>query len=133
MKLVIRNREQLEKIAWVRLNEMLQQFPERGILLEIEEHKPPRTRRQQGKFHAMCRDMGEFIGEADMKTEIKKLSIWPRVNQWRTMMIDDKLERVKVPVPKSEAKLTKQEESEIIAWMESEAATWPGFEWSDGA
>lgn len=130
MKLVCRNTEQLETIVLRRLREMLHQYPDRGILIDVEEHKPPRTGRQNRKFHAMCRDLGQFTGEDDMKGAIKSTDIWPKVKVWKTRVNGDKLERVQEWVPKSESKLTKAEESEIIDLIYALAASLPGFEWS---
>lgn len=121
MKRVARNLDQLKALFRI-----LQEIPEQGWLIQWTPYKPPRTLSQSKKLHAMMGDMAEFTGVTNMKGFIKTLEFWPTVGVLQF--------GVHRNAPKSEADLSKEEESEIIEALYALAAQHLeplGFIWSE--
>ena len=124
MKVVCRNGTQLAN-AYDKMVDALRNLQQKfdgAIMVEWKEHKPPRTMKQSRKIHAMMNDLGNFTGDSNMKGWIKGMDFWPTV--YIEHFGDAKI------VAKSEAVLTKEEESIIIERLYQIGTMLPGFEWS---
>ena len=99
---------------------------EKPQLLEIKPYKPPRTLEQNAKYHAMCRELAEFVGhtESDIK-EYMKLEYGPKkpfgVGSWQESKY----------IPKGVSQYSKEEASMMIEHLYRIGAEL-GFAFSDG-
>ncbi len=122
MKVVCRNGTQLanayDKMVDALSN--LQQKLDGAIMVEWKEHKPPRTMKQSRKIHAMMNEMGGFTGDENIKMWIKGMDFWP--TEYKEHFGEPKI------VAKSEASLSKEEESIIIERLYQLGTMLPGFE-----
>lgn len=120
MKRVVRTREQL--IAAFR--EQQAYLNEHGALnCWFEKFKPPRTRKQNRKVHAMFDDLADFIGDKNIKGWIKTMDFWP--TEIKTYFGEER------EVPKSEADLEREEESIVIEHLYMLGNELPGFTWNE--
>lgn len=119
MKLVVRNTDDRDH-AISYIDGML--LMQTAATVEIKKWVPPRTLKQNRKVHAMFDDLADFTGDKNIKAWIKSLAFWPEVyveHAGQGQM-----------VPKSEADLTRNEETEVIQHLYLIGAELPGFEWS---
>ncbi len=104
MKYVIRKNTPQAANFYDRLLEALK---EGDMMVDLKPHKPPRTRSQSRKLHAMITQIGDETGDSNMKAAIKQMDFWPQV-------YTEPFGQKPMIVPKSEADLRKEEESDII-------------------
>ncbi len=123
MKRVISNQTQLHNMH-TEMTDALAELVrgEKKMMVEFKPFKPPRTRSQSRKIHAMMSELGGFTGYDDMKGYIKTLNFWP--TQYKEGFGEAHF------VPKSETALTKEEESIIIERLYQLGTMLPGFEFS---
>ena len=123
MKRVIRSNVQLANIY----DEMLEGLQDllkadKSMIIEFKPFKPPRTLSQSRKIHAMMNEIGAFTGDENIKMWIKNMDFWP--TEYKEHFGDPKI------VPKSEASLSRGEESIIIERLYQLATMLPGFEFT---
>ena len=121
MRRVIRSESQLRDLL-----DTLKAIPEHGWLISWDVYKPPRTLSQSRKIHAMINDLSDFTGIKDFKGYVKTMEFWP---QESVVQFGKRTWK-----PKSEADLSKVEESAIIENLYALAALHLapiGFEWSE--
>ena len=130
-RVVARNREQIA--MWY--EEMLNDFEKVGaLMIEWDKHKIPHSRKQQKRFYAMVRDIALFTGNTDVKHDLKQTDIWPREEVEHTRFFaDGSTATYTTMAPKSEADLSKEEETLIIELLFMIGSNLPGFAWSDPA
>jgi hypothetical protein len=119
MKAVVRNDWDRERVS-----EVICTYLDRhdAVTVEIKKWVPPRSLKQNRKVHAMFDDLADFTGDKNIKAWIKTLAFWPEVyveHAGQGQM-----------VPKSEADLSRDEETEVIQHLYLIGAELPGFEWS---
>ncbi|MDB4351956.1 recombination protein NinB [Porticoccaceae bacterium] len=119
MKLVIRSSQQLRELF-----HKIEGFASgEGLLIDYKPYKPPRSLLQSRKLHAMIGELNDFTGRKNMKDFVKQLDFWPKVTMQDLGV---------AIVPKSEADLSKAEESDIIEGIYAMVALHLqplGFEW----
>ena len=123
MKRVISNQTQLHAMH-TEMTDALAELVrgEKKMMVEFKPFKPPRTRSQSRKIHAMMNEMGGFTGDENIKMWIKGMDFWP--TEYKEHFGDPKI------VAKSEASLSKEEESIIIERLYQLGTMLPGFEFS---
>lgn len=134
-KILIRTREHAVRIVEELMDDL--DKTNQGLLLEWDEYSPPHSRGQQKKFYVMCRDLALFTGEEHIKDLVKATDIWPKVEKehvfWK-MLDGEQVPRRKITMdPKSEADLSREEESLIIELLFQWGDSLPGFTWSNPA
>jgi len=136
-KVWVRTREQAMRIAEELMDDL--ELTNAGLMLEWEEYQHPHTRKQQKKFHVMCRDLALFTGdlEQNFKDQAKHTDIWPKEERIHTVWKDVDGKQMpfkrKTMDPKSEADLSKEEEAIIIDLLFMWGDSLPGFTWSNPA
>ena len=96
--------------------------------IEVKRHDPKRSGSQQGLLHSLMREIAgqAGCGEEYFKQEVIKRNAADVFPHWPHDMQPD-LKGVLQLVPKSESKLTKREESEMIERLYAFAVEW-GYE-----
>ena len=119
MKFVARNQHQLDDIV-SRIRTMVEAH---AVTVDYRKWIPPRTGKQNRKVYAMLDDLAAFTGDRNIKSWIKAMEFWPDV--WVEHAGEGRM------VPKSEADLSRDEESEVIEHLYIIGGELPGFEWSE--
>ena len=103
---------------------LLDALKEGDMLVDLKPHVAPRTRSQSRKLHAMITQIGDETGDSNMKAAIKQMDFWPQVYA-------EPFGQKPMIVPRSEADLTKEEESDIIERLYQLAAEYlPDFKFN---
>ena len=121
MKYVIRSIPQ----AATFYDRLLDALKEGDQMVDLKPHVAPRTRSQSRKLHVMISAIGDETGDSNMKAAIKQMDFWPQV-------YIEPFGQKPMIVPKSEADLSKQEESDIIERLYQLAAEYlPDFKFNE--
>ena len=112
------------KIATIEDKAMLMQrlsayaSPERPVKVVVSDWADSRTSSQSALIHVLIRELSHSGGwSEDYIKYLLKENYYPAV-KWPTSIEDNRV------IPKSESKLTKEEESEIIEQLEAMKAEW---------
>lgn len=105
MKLVI-NSDAMVHRAQTEIRRQFEAHRDKGLLLTLDVHRPPKTNKQMGKLHSMLAELANHLGYTrdELKAEIKA-----RFGPFRTSPLDPD-----VMVPKSWRDISREEANMLI-------------------